>query len=245
MSKSSEISSFLQNFIYLMNEESVRDTIIREFCKQCQKNIAYIGTFYVEGKKHNFKDMSKNRALAATLVPPLKKAKGDKNIHFTICYSYDTSSVHYVTFIFMSGKNELIHFDPGISMYNHGQKTIVPTIVKLLQDKKLIQENQEVGTCAHFLWKGKKTGVQFNNQVHFSCPRDAFCQTWTIFFIYQASKSKTFRFVKKWCDIPPEDRENFLLKKFIIPLLQYFPRYYEKIRSKSPPEDYLTLLKAM
>ena len=239
-------SSFLQNFIYLMNNPQVRESIIKDFCKTCKDKIIYLGTFYVSGAKYNLVDNSFKTPFDKKLVKKMKqcqKKANNQNIHFTVSYTYDEVSVHFVTFVYEFSKKKMIHFDPGIGMYDHGQKTIVPSVLAIFQNSNLLDENNELGICHKFMWKGKKTGVQFNNLYHLSCPRDAFCQSWTIFFIYQSTKSKTFSFVKKWCNIAPEKREAFLILNFIIPVLKYFPQYRLKVEENLPSHNYLKLLK--
>ena len=242
MQKNSAISSFLQNFIYLMNDEKVRNTIITKFCTDCSRNLKYIGTFYVNGPKYKLFDINQKQSLKKILCSKLRKLKTKHEIHFTVSYSYDDSSVHYVSFVYISSMKKLIHFDPGISMYEHGQTTIVPSVSQLLKQENFLQSHEEIGECHQFKWGKKKTGVQFNNHPYQACPRDAFCQTWTVFFIFQTSKCKTFRFVKKWCEILPENREAYLVQHFIVPILKYFPKYYESVQKDLPKQNYLKLI---
>lgn len=242
MQKNSAISSFLQNFIYLMNDENVRSTIITKFCKDCSRNLKYIGTFYVNGSKYNLIDTKQKQSFKKVLTSKLKKLKTKNEIHFTVSYSYNINSVHYVSFVYLPSTKKLIHFDPGISMYEQGQKTIVPSVFQLLKQENLLKTQEEIGECPKFNWGKKKTGVQFNNHPYQPCPRDAFCQTWTVFFIYQTSKCKTFRFVKKWCEIPPEKRETYLVQNFIAPILRYFPNYYQSVQKDLPKQNYLKMI---
>ena len=245
MQKNSAISSFLQNFIYLMNDEKVRNTIITKFCKNCSRNLKYIGTFYVNGEKYKLMETNHKQSLKKILCSELKRLMKKNEVHFTICYSYDKSSVHYVSFVYLPPIKKLIHFDPGISMYEHGQKTIVPSVFQLLKQENLLGSHEEIGECQQFKWGNKKTGVQFNNNPHQVCPRDAFCQTWTVFFIYQTANCKTFRFVQKWCEIFPEKRETYLVKNFIIPILKHFPNYCQRVQENLPTQNYLKLLQKM
>lgn len=240
------ISQFLQQFIYLMNEKSVRDKIIKQYCKSCKHSICYIDTFFVKGPKYHFSLTDfENEPLEKKLKSKIKSLskKNVDSIHFTICYSYDQNAVHYVAFVYQPNQKKLIHFDPGISVYEHGQKTIVPTVVEIFYKNKWIEKNNEVGNCKSFKWNNKKTGVQFNRNFNYKYPRDSFCQTWTIFFIIKASTCKTFQFVKKWCDILPEQRETFLIQNFITPLLKTYPSYYNKVQQNLPKENYMKLLK--
>lgn len=224
-----ELVEFLQNFIYSMNDEKRRDKIMQEYCSKCN-NVFWIGTFYVMGDKYKL-TTSDGIPFHQILSKHVKIPKKNEKICFTVCYQYEGNKVHYVSFCFM--KNTLIHFDPGVSLYEHGQKTLAPSVRKIFQQKKWTQNSKELGICKSFKFKGKKMGVQFNNLNPYF-PADAFCQTWTIFFFKTMcdSSKKSFSFVTEWCNTKPEKREILLIREFIFPLLKKKPSLVKLIKSQ-------------
>jgi hypothetical protein len=224
---------FLQNFIYYMNIPNVRDTIVQKFFKS-QKNIQWWGTFYVSGSKKN---MILDRWNSDIIVQPLatffstfaKQLQNDKINLYSICYQYDGNKVHYISDIYDAQTKRLIHFDPGISLYEHGQKTIIPTWEKQYRKYHLLGKSKEIGKCDSYRWHGKQMGVQFDES-NSMFPADAFCQSWTIFFFYRLSLNiQDLSFMKNWCAIPPSKRKLFLLSNFILPFLMYERKHYQKI----------------
>ena len=164
---------------------------------------------------------------------------------FTVCLVYDEHLVHYVAFLYVSKERRLISFDPGVQIYLHGQKTIVPRIEKYFMSEDLIDSDVRLGHCHQFRWKGKRMGVQYTG---LEDRPDAFCQTWTIFFLVRFLYSKSHRvddihrFVREWCKILPKNRAVMLTEQFIIPTLMYFPRVLKDLKTMTDHEDQTVLM---
>lgn len=230
-------SGLLQSFIHLMNDFSVRSEIIDYHLVNTKKKRQYqwIGTWVVE------KD---NRHLRFIEQDPIFSTKTNKYIEdllekkkhtlmkipftmFTVCIRYEGNLVHYVAFVYDSQNKSLVSFDPGVELYHHGQKTIVPMVHKAFQQKGLLKKYLILGSCHQFSFKKKKLGIQFNGKTKTSLPADAFCQSWTIFFLvkllYTSDLEQAKTMLSRWCSIHPKDREHFITSFFILPTLMYFP----------------------
>lgn len=247
-----DLNIFLQNFIYLINEPNIRNNIINKNIKTntlitSQSNTKWSGTLFVVGDKNNlfltkYNSKEYNNTPLTTFFQRNKKkfftnSKNEK-ILFTVCYSYTNYKVHFVSFIYQN--NTLIHFDPGVSLYNHGQKTIVPSIANIYKNVYKVNKNFELGKCNYFKYKKRKMGIQFNdNNTIF--PADAFCQSWTLFFLIRATIADEYSFIENWCQIKPSQREIFLISNFILPFLYNNPSYHNKIikNSNLPSKNYL------
>lgn len=227
---------FLQNFIYLMNDTQIRDKIVQNCIKKNKLNSCkWLGTIVLSGLVNKLNvDSWNNKRIGKSLKSFLEKDlkwQKTKTYFFTVMYTYEQFKVHYLSYIYEPKFKKLTHFDPGISLYEHGQKTVVPSMNKAFCSLKLIdKKSQEIGVCNSFRWKGKKMGIQFNNLNDFF-PADAFCQTWTVFFfIRYCHSSFDFEFLKSWCNLKPEKRELFLISNFILPFLNENPKYYKLLQ---------------
>lgn len=240
--KRMELVEFLQNFIYLMNDTQIRNKVIRNCLKQKNlKSHKWLGTIVLSGEVNK---LNVDRVNDKNVNKPLKKYfneiswQKDNIYFFTIMYTYENFKVHYLSYIYEPNKKELTHFDPGISLYEHGQKTVVPSMNKVFCSLNLIKKNSdELGVCNCFRWKGKKMGIQFNGLNEYF-PADAFCQTWTLFFFIRYCNSFDYNFLKSWCKLKPQKRELFLISNFVIPFLNQNPQYYKNIQNDI--NDYTT-----
>jgi hypothetical protein len=154
---------------------------------------------------------------------------------FTVCISYNISSVHYVAFIYIPESSLLLSFDPGHQVYVHGQATIVYVVRQSFSKNGLISDarsrpSQDLGKCTDFEFCGIIYGVQFNGDYESGQPMDAMCQTWTVYFLQQAIKHdfKDFSFINDICSITPALREFELLEKTVLPWLKH--KRYKKLR---------------
>jgi len=222
------ISYLLQSFIYTMNEESVRNQLIQDSIRVSSSphKCKWLGTWTIEYDK---KKEMRIRSTQKSLIEFVKSLSFQSNTLylFTVCFVYDGNRVHYVAFIYYPFLKKLVSFDPGVELYHHGQQTIVPHIRKVFYECEFLSNNvvnqqQNIGTCQEFSFCGKKWGIQYNaNHVH-SLPADAFCQTWTLFFLTRwilQLDPMDMSFVGNWCKIHPTRRELFLLSFFILPQL--------------------------
>lgn len=239
---------FLQEFIYFMNDTKVRDEIISKRLSTLQSNAHWLGSWNVQGEKYNltflqtpsvFSSSSKHKSVQTMLQKKFPRYKNGQYM-FTICYHYEDRKVHYVSFIYDANRKKLQHFDPGISLYLHGQETLVPSVYNIFKSIGLIHKSQELGKCIHQTkWKGKTMGIQFDGNTKLKLPADAFCQTWTVFFLIRImiNDFESEDFVRKWCSIRPKRREAFLISSFILPLLLEYPRFYKQICNKIDSQD--------
>ena len=224
---------FLQNFIYFMNLPTIRNEIIKKFYKD-QPSVKWWGTFYVSGPKNkllvtNHDDTNIQQSLSKFFPGFANNLKNNKINIYTICYQYENNQVHYITDVYDNKEKSIYHFDPGVSLYEHGQKTIIPSWEKQYKTSGLVKTSKNLGECHSFLWRGKKMGVQYDGSSS-DFPADAFCQTWTIFFLYRLSFNLSqYDFVKNWCRIKPGKRKAFLISNFIIPFLTQNKKYYKKV----------------
>jgi hypothetical protein len=253
-----EINELIQNLIYLMNDNHLRREIIVHHIEQFELNhlFRWCGTINCNLKESSIHLTQKIKQLSLPSPSPttttprpvikfkqidinkivqLIKKNMDKFIEkpyalFTFVLVYDGFACHYVSFIYNRERKELISFDPGVQLYEHGQNTIVPVMKQVFYRLKLISvENNQIkdneydfGKC-HETFCGKEYGIQYNG--YGSLPADAFCQSWTIYFLIRfiICQGKTCNFVKDWCQVPPQDREGLILTEFLIPILQYSP----------------------
>ena len=261
-----ELGRLGQYIIYFFNKLSVRTKVIRDAIKEYKKDdkFCYFGTWYVEGPKLKlmFRDpydeeLKKDFREKMSVYNFIKKHKSDfelkRKILFTVCYCYDENNVHFVSFIYDSKKQKLIHFDPGVHCYPKGQDVLVPSIVSVFKRLKLIKDNRfgkshdELGDdCPRYKYilKEEPIGIQYNGE-----DKDAFCQSWTLFFLIDQIKQYDEN-VEELCRIIPENRELHLYENFIIPFLKKNPTYLkeiiddlkDEIRFTKKPKEYLTLL---
>ena len=242
-------SGLLQSFIHAMNDFDTRNEVMAYHLLHSKNrtHCQWWGTFVVRHEKGAlrivdpdplWKSFSKTSTLEEFLRQKrLSQKKSPCSIIFTVCLVYDTNLVHYVSFVYTD--RTLVSFDPGVALYPHGQKTIVPLVHSAFKACGLLDSHTIEGACSEFLFRKKKHGVQFNGLVHNTLPADAFCQSWTLFFLVRMlylpdrSLPNIRGFLKDWCAIPPSDREYFITSFFILPTLTYFPKIAER---------YLTLL---
>jgi len=177
---------------------------------------------------------------------------------FTVCISYNVSSVHFVAFIYIPEEKKLISFDPGHQVYVHGQATIVPVVRKAFFENDLIGDarsrpTQDLGKCTDFEFCGIVYGVQFNGDYESGQPMDAMCQTWTVHFLQQAIKGgfRDLSFIKEVCTTAPALREFKLLEETVLPWLEKYKKlrtiFEEYIHQEVGPEwtleDAIALIK--
>lgn len=148
---------------------------------------------------------------------------------FTVCYHYKEANVHFVSFLYLKENKELYSFDPGVGVYEEGQDILVPKIVESFQKSGLLPpsgtNHLELGKmCPKFryIFRNEPIGIQYNGKT-----KDAFCQTWTLYYLVQTIQDQTI--VKKLCQKHPANREVYLFKEFIIPILEKNPDYVLKI----------------
>ena len=242
-----------QYIIYFFNRLPIRTKIIREEIEKNRKDdtFCYFGTWYVEGRKNRLRfrspfdselhsdleSLSRSFTLNQFLRKFKKKFQIKRKVIFTVCYCYEEGKVHFVSFIYDSDSKKLMHFDPGIHLYQEGQTVLVPSIVNGFVKANLIPKEKsdiEIGTqCARYIYNLKKENIaiQYNGQ-----DKDAYCQTWTLAFLLKEIRKST-KNIEHFCTIIPENRSLYLYKEFIIPFLRKNKKYMEEI-VKDMKEDY-------
>ena len=244
-----KLGIFPQYIIYHFNDLKVRNDIINKELKNYKKTekILYFGTINI--RKNNKDEMilvsdydinSWKKVMSKDNLKKIenqnfnefielnKKIFQEKKTIFTVCYHYNTVNVHYVSFVYDPKEKELISFDPGVDVYPEGQKEIVPALTKAFRKAKLLKKTEELGkTCNkhRYLFRNEPIGIQYNSKT-----KDAFCQSWTLYFLLQQIRQKNI--VRKVCRIHPANREIFLFKEFIIPILEKNKKYIEDICKK-------------
>lgn len=240
------LTEYLQTFIHCMNKDRVRSAIMRQHIETCgDKDSEWFGTWYVR----NTHPRQLHIAEASSFFPRTYLSKdlqtalsgrehrflrGKRYKLFTVCIVYDMNRVHYVAFVYDRMERVLISFDPGVELYLHGMRTIIPLVRTAFRQRKLISRRVPIlGPCKDYLLQGKQAGVQYNGRKGY-LPADAFCQTWTLFFLCQILSLRDSLFVSRWCKIPPKRRESFLIASFIIPTLEQNPTVSNQYFSMLP-----------
>lgn len=241
----------MQNFIYTMNDPIYRNDIMKYHLSHSHKTQTHrwLGTWVLYEKsgnlifketdplfqKQSFTGKNLSQVLQRSIIDKIKKYPVSM---FTVCLVYDEYLVHYVAFIYLQSEKQLISFDPGVDIYHHGQKTIVPIVQKMFLDHGLINKKSDhrLGYCHNIRWKTR--GLQFTGVEDVP---DAFCQSWTIFFLirflYSDGTNSAKQFVHNWCKIRPDRRAVMLTERFIIPSLLYFPKILKNLKQMTSYKD--------
>lgn len=213
-----EIYYILQGIIYSMNEDVNRNFIVRSAISKLppnqRSNYIWKGTFHLK-KEEQFHFHKRWR-------------KTSTNTYlFTVAYSYNVDLIHYVSFVLDMKKKQLLCFDPGYNLYTQGKCRIIPTVVNTMIQDGFIKNKIVLKTKCPVMSnydddKSRKYGLQFDGTVSSrskTIPADAFCQTWTLFFLvtYIEKRGKSTAFFQDWCRIPPRFRQVFLLQAFVSP----------------------------
>jgi len=208
----------LQTLIYIMNEDWVRNTILRD---HRSPGTCWMGSFQYRSR----------------LEPEPFRVIGRKRCRyylFTVALLYEQNKIHYMAFIYDKSIRKMICFDSGYNLYHVGERQILPEVVGVFRDYGYL-DSVDVQDRCHQVYYNKRWGVQYNGEdpktVHL--PADAFCQTWSMYFLVSFLRQKDILFLKKWCAIPPSKRERYLVRHFIRPVLRQharIQRYFQKQR---------------
>lgn len=204
-----------------------RDTISPATAKSrgtagTRPHMVWKGTFF----------MNKTRNFTAYRKWDLNKAK---IFLFTVAYIYQDHNVHYVAFALDTNKSRLVCFDPGDDLYLYGKLKIIPRIVNDMRKCQIIKRVTDVKLVAKC--EGSMFGIQYDGRSARKTvlPADAFCQSWTIYFLkmYVEHNGST-SFFKDWCKIEPSLRQLFLLESFIIPTINTDRILYRSLKDDIP-----------
>jgi len=239
--KNQNLVNILQSFIYTMNDEKIREELIKTCIKNCNENKEWkwSGTWTVICKNNNLLMRETNECIKNFI----KKKKFNSNVYrncmFTVCIIYEIHLVHYVSFVYNYETKKLNSFDPGIELYVKGRDTVLPLIRKAFYELNLIEkmdiiDDENMGVCNNFKFKGKNVGIQYNNNSKMILKADSFCQTWTIYFLIRLMiGEKDYSFINNWCEINPMERERYLMAFFILPQLMYGSKNISKTFMKN------------
>jgi hypothetical protein len=215
-----------------MNDKRVRSEIIKYYIDlSSKKNIKWLGTWTIslddDCRLMDPIQQLKSQDSVKNLIHKNKNSFIESTCLFTVNIVYEINKVHYVSFIYNPDDKILISFDPGVQLYHHGQKTIIPFIRKTFNESGLIASRQflrehNLGTCHDYSFCGKKWGIQYNGRNESSLPADSFCQTWTIYFFIRYLIETDFEYVKNWCRVAPKKREFIITSFFLIPNILKF-----------------------
>lgn len=209
-----EINNILQGLIYSFNEIPIRNSILESALKKYGKSkVKWKGTYFLDKENNTFREYRK-----------WKIAK-DNVYLFTVAYKYGRNRVHFVAFILDMPKGQIVCFDPGHNLYPQGEHKILPIVVNELLQNTSATKKIVLRTACPQKYLARSYGVQYNGtQIPYNGSKieaaDAFCQTWSIFFLKTYLTNKcSILFFDKWCRIPPRYREHFLLQSFVMPCI--------------------------
>ena len=217
-----EINEILQNLIYMFNDNHIRDKIIKNYIIQTkQKQFIWKGTILLNNKK-KFNEYQS------------WKLSNNKIYLFTVGYIYNGNMIHYVAFMLNVKNKHITCFDPGYNLYLYGKHKIIPLVINELHKQNIISDTIILRAGCIKKHFNMNYGLQFNGKSPYKniLPADAFCQTWTLYFIMSCIlQHGDSSFFDSWCKIKPSLREFFLIQSFILPQLELLKTYpIENIR---------------
>lgn len=248
------LTHMVQHMIYFFNQPSIRDYVVDTHAKriltQHGRRVEWDGTYFFDENgivdHMNQEGIGNGMPLAEYLRT--RKAYTDNGrtgpqfVISTCCVTYEGNRVHFLTLIYDRRKKALLFFDPGIHMYEKGQDVAVPIVNSAFRKNGWvhnIKNTERVGLCTKDYY-GKKWGIQYNGKDPSKTvlPADSFCQSWTLYYIIEFLRHKcSDTFFPKWCTIPPDKRETFLLMNFFLPHIQNHPFLYKEWERFYPDAD--------
>ena len=108
---------------------------------------------------------------------------------------------------------------------------MLPLIKQAFTQAKLLKNTAELGKSCYqhrYIAADEPPGIQYAGDDKL---RDAFCQTWSIWFLVNFLKKK--KVIRKVCKLHPSNREVFLIKDFIVPILDSHPTWIKKNYKRS------------
>lgn len=232
-----QLSPFFQQVIFKFNHEKLRRYILRHHVSQLDlsSEVKYHPDIIVMAqseKQCSIHELYVQKKKQQTLKSFLSQhMRNPKKLHvFTVAIVYQENRIHYVAFIADMVNKTLYCFDSGYKVYEHGTDCIIPHVRKCFESFKSISL---LGQC------GK--GIQYNGET-----ADAFCQTWSLFFLVRALyiykshpmeiQSYLSNMMKIWCKIPPKKREHFLFVHFLVPHLFHHEYVQRHIFQNDPTQ---------
>lgn len=255
-----KLGRILQYIIYFFNREDKRSFIINSTIKQHQKqntvfnlgsisfegddvdNIILCEPYDISSMKRYFKnptlsiDDIKEKNFSQFIKENASILKEKPITVFTCCFHYGLYNVHFVSVVYISKNKELLVFDSGIDVYPVGETHMLPVIQKAFIDSGLSKHTAELGKQCfqhRYISPEEPRGIQYAGDEKF---KDAFCQTWTLWYISNFIKQK--KVIRKVCREHPSNREIFLIKDFILPLLKKHPDWTKEILNDHKKDSY-------
>lgn len=201
----------LQQFIYDMNSGHLRTKIMNQCLSKydTHKKYSWVGTIRLkelDSKKQTDIKMHKIRSLVNN-----KK----KNYIMTISYVYEGNKIHYISVIYLANKARVIIFDPGFNLYPVGKNVLIPFVKETFRTipNNILFFNKTA--C-----NKSKYGIQLNKRYSHKIVPDAFCQSWTIFFLQCFVRhEQDIEFFDNWCELRLNARDLYLTQNFIVPTI--------------------------
>lgn len=241
----------LQEIIYFMNDADVRHRILSDALQKNQL-YTYLGTWILSygfdrnvtihpSAKDPFFDPQPNQSLTDFLQQKKHHfvQKETKKL-FCVCIQYDGNRVHFVSFVYDPSKLSLSSFDSGIELYTHGVQTLIPIVQKAFRDAGFTRHTKSniMGRCYEYKLQGKAPGIQYNGKKN-TFPADAFCQSWSIFFLTKLIQDGNYSFIRYWCRVRPIFRERYIIKHFLLPTFRSNTKIKRLLHKKGFDYTYL------
>lgn len=227
-----DVSDMIQNIIYFFNQPKIRDYVLSVNINNLPagKKVKWDGTHFFD-EYGSMDPYHHPDTEGMSLTQFLKKRKhyndgDDGYVLATCCITYEGNRVHFLSLIYNKKKGVLTFFDPGIHLYEKGQDVAVPIVSDAFLKNGWIKNTnnhiERVGLCSRD-YHGKKWGIQYDGSdpKKTKLPADSFCQSWTLYYLVEFLRNKcTDKFFSKWCMVPPDKRETFMMMKFFLPYLE-------------------------
>jgi hypothetical protein len=153
---------------------------------------------------------------------------------FTVCYLYEGNRIHYIAVAYDKKLKQVIIFDSGYNLYPVGKTILIPLVKSMFQSlssKILFFEKTNCHSSKYGvqLKKNSASKSKVANDSH----RDAFCQSWSLFFLICYVRYRgDLHYFDKWCQLKTNQRLVYLIQNFIIPTIscnKYLANKYWKL----------------
>lgn len=208
----------LQQYIYDMNIVSLRTRIINSVIRNYQNrgnNFIWLGSLkFHESELINSRTRVLNRLKQ-------KIMERSKSIFLLTCsYVYQENSIHYISIIYDQTLDQVVIFDSGYNLYQVGKNVLIPMMKDFFNSLSTNVSIKKKTTCV-----ASNYGVQLKLLTKSLSRPDAFCQSWSLYFIISYIRNgRNLSFFEAWCSLKPKQRERFLYQNFIIPTI-YSDKY--------------------
>lgn len=220
MSKTEPEPPGLQQFIYDMNSCELRSEIMKRCLSRYDRDkqrYVWLGTVRLLESDRGGRNDAKMQKL-------LSRTDGHRTCLMTLSYTYEGNKIHYISVMYSPVENKVILFDPGFNMYNVGKDVLIPLVkstFKGMSGKILFFKKT---AC-----QKSRYGIQLNKTYATMVVPDAFCQSWTLFFLQCFVRyGQDVTFFRTWCKLKTGFRDLYLMREFILPAVSYSTRLSRK-----------------